>query len=55
MSHLNFTLPIFHLLKFYLTSKAQLQNPSLIPLTQTSLNLTYMFPATQASTLFRAQ
>lgn len=55
MSHLNFTLPIFQLLKFYLTSKAQLQNPSLIPLTQTSPNSTYMFPAAQASTLFRAQ
>lgn len=43
MSHLDFPLSVFYLLKFYIINKAQLKNPSLITLTQTRPNLPLVF------------
>lgn len=43
MSHLDFLLSVFYLLKFYIINKAQLKNPSLITLTQTRPNLPLVF------------
>lgn len=53
-----FPFPIFHSLKFYLTNKAQLNNPSLIPLNpnQYQFALCFLrFPTIQLSILTRAQ